>query len=572
MSELGFTGKIPIPNLKQVGDLSGEITKQQQIQLQSGALRAKQQKSKAEALKKLHENQAKVKGQLGGLYDNVHAFALPFVEEAAEKLEQQALMYMQVENGAEIFKPMVENFKSSVTPYVTNADMMKSRGQLTAMIDHSGEEYKAANKEVGKLFNVVANEDMVFAADDHQFKNLMQDTRLEYDNGRFKIVGRYVDRKSGKTDDEITELSLAPMFNDPTEYQYGTQRANVLSLQQIGEGIKGEDTSAAQNSGWDAKRVTEKYANLYENYVDFDAMAETDNDEYAFRLASYFATRQDVIARSPLAQTFKDDEQLLEYYELNPQKRKSGDAALYDLVKDAIKESWTTATLPHTKWEIKDSKSRGQVKLDILKNSETATLPINELPIDPQKNKPVEGIVMNTDDPKNPTVRSVLYPIQEIPSAQAENIKVTYVNPKYYDDMRLYLTTPNSAGNPYATINDYGKIELGLPENPTQQDRLQAGAIADMMQEVDFQTESPVDGIRVYENNPTKYVLSLVDGPQLLIDRDNINTAEDQMINASLKIGLDKANLTLDDLWNDAVKKFGATPATRTDAFGQPIE
>ena len=44
------------------------------------------------------------------------------------------------------------------------------------------------------------------------------------------------------------------------------------------------------------------------------------------------------------------------------------------------------------------------------------------------------------------------------------------------------------------------------------------------------------------------------------------------MIHASLKIGLEKANLTHDDLWNDALKKFGATPATRTDAFGNPIE
>ena len=65
MSELGFTGKIPIPNLKQVGDLSGEITRQQQIQLQSGALRSKQQAAKAQALKDLQANQAAVRSQMG---------------------------------------------------------------------------------------------------------------------------------------------------------------------------------------------------------------------------------------------------------------------------------------------------------------------------------------------------------------------------------------------------------------------------------------------------------------------------------------------------------------------------
>lgn len=588
MSELGFTGKIPIPNLKQVGDLSGEVVKQQQIQLQHGALRAKKQKAQSDAIKKLHENQAKVRAQMGGLYENVHPFALPFVEDAAEQLEQQAIILMQVENGAELFKPMVEDFKASVTPLVLNAEMMQNRGELTSMVDHNSETYKAANKEVGKLFNVVADEDMVFAADQHQFNNLMKDARLEYDNGRFKILGRSYDRKTGQTSDDVTELSIAPMFNDPTEYQFGTQRANIISLQQIGEGIKNEDTSAAQNSGWDAERVTGKYANLYENYVDFDAMAETDNDEYAFRLASYFETRQDVIDRSPLAQTFKDEEQLLEYYELDPKKRESGDAALYDLVKGVIKDSWTTGTLPHTKWEIKDTKGRGQMKLDILNAAVPGSLGITDLPINPQTNEPVGEIVMDGDSKQ---VRSVVYPIQEIPSAQAENIKVTYVNPKYYDDMRLYLNSTNSEGKPYATINDFGKIELGILNKPAgyddrrsngiyndandvayDEDVRQAQAIAGMMQESDFQTESAVDGYRVYENNPTKYVLSLVDGPQLLIDQSNLNNAEDQMIHASLKIGLEKANLTHGDLWNDALTKFGATTQGKRDLWGNLIE
>ena len=584
MSELGFTGKIPIPNLKQVGDLSGEITKQQQIQLQSGALRAKQQAAKAKALKDQQAEQAKVRAQLGGLYENIHPFALPFVEQAAAQLEQSALLYMQVENGAELFKPQVADFKASVEPYKLNAEMMKNRGNLTAMVDHSSEAYKAANKEVGKLFNVVADENMVFAADDHQFKNLMKNATLDYDKGRFKIVGQAYNRATGEIASDVTELSVTPMFNDPTEYQYGTQRANIMSLMQIGEGIKNEDKTAAANSGWDAERVTGKYANLYENYVDFDAMAETDNDEYAFRLASYFATRQDIIDRSPLAQTFKNEEQLLEYYELDPRKRESGDAALYDLVKGAIKDSWTTGTLPHTKWETKDTKSRGQIKLDILGAAESATLGIVDLPINPETNEPVSGIVMDADTEK---VRSVVYPIQEIPSVQAENIKVTYINPDYYDGMRLYLDSKNSEGKPYATINEFGKIELGITDMPEgyeerkatytlteddiayEQDRAQAGAMATMMQEADFMKESAVDGYRVYEHNPTLYVLSMVDGTQLLIDRANINNGPSQMAHASMKIGLQKANLTHQDLWDDAVTKFSGTATV--DAFGNPI-
>jgi|LUMP01.1.fsa_nt_gb hypothetical protein len=562
MSELGFTGKIPIPNLKQVGDLSGEVSRQQQLQMRSGALAAKQQAARTKALQDQMANQAALKSQLGGLYENVHPFALPFVEQAAAQLEQDVMKLLPLANGAELAKPMIADFKASVAPYELNAEMMKSRNRLAAMTDKTSEAYRAENKTLGNLYLPVATEDMVFAADNHQNRDLLRNAKLDYNNGRFKIEGQAFDRRTGQVADEVTELSVSPFFNDPAEYQYGTTRANVMSLQQIGEGIKSEDKSAAANSGWSADRVTGKYANLYENYVDFDAMAETDNDEYAFRLASYFRTRQDIIDRNPTAASFKNEEQLLEYYQLDPRKRESGDAALYDLVKGAIKDAWTTGTLPHTKWEIKDTKSAGKIKLDILNAGVSGTLGITDLPINPETNKPIQGIVMNADTEK---VRSVVYPIQEIPTAQAENIKVTYVNPKYYDDLRLYLNTANSEGKAYATINDFGKIELGVPENPTQQDRLTAQAIATMMQESDFQTESAVDGYRVYENNPTKYVLSLVDGPQLLIDRSNLNNAEDQMIHASLNIGLAKANLTHDDLWDDAVSKFG-TPTTTPSA------
>mgnify|MGYP003135284122 CR=1 FL=1 len=586
MSELGFTGKIPIPNLKQVGDLSGEITRQQQIQLQSGALRSKQQAAKAQALKDLQANQAAVRSQMGGLYDNVHPFALPFVEQAAEKLEEQALMFMQMENGAELFKPMVADFKASVEPLKLNQEMMQNRGNLTAMVDPNSQTYKAANKEVGKLFNVVANEDMVFAADDHQFRDLLKNAYLDYDNGRFKIMGQSFNRATGETADEVTELSVAPMFNDPTEYQYSTRRANVKSLQQIGEDIKAVDTRTAQNSGWDAERVTETNAKLFTDFVDFDAMAETDNNEYAFRLAAFFDTRDDVMARNNTAANFKNEEDLLKYYELDPKLRETGDTQLYDLVQGAIEDAWKTKTLPHTKWELKDTKSSGQIKLDILDNSAASALALTELPINPETNKPVEGIVVDADSKK---IRSVVYPIQEIPSVQAENIKVTYINPDYYNNMRIYLDSNNSKGQPYATINDFGKIELGIIEKPEgydnrkqsgildaadmayEEDRAQAGAIAQMMQEDDFMKESSVDGIRFYQNNPTLYVLSMTDGTQLLIDRSKLDKAPNQMAHASMKIGLQKANLTHDDLWNDASGKFG-TSASRVDAFGNPIE
>lgn len=582
MSELGFTGKIPIPNLTKFGDLSGEIRAQQKFALESGALAAKQKAAKAKAMKEQQANQAKVMAQMGGLYKNLHPYAIPFAEEAYENLQQDAMKFMMMENGAELFKPYVENFKASVEPYVLNQEMMKRRGELTAMIDHSGEEYKAANKEVGNLFNVVANEDMVFAADEHQFNHLMENATLEYNQGRFKIMGQAYNRATGQVSDEVTELSVTSGFNDPSEYQYGTQRANVKSLRMIGNDLQTIDKKAAAESGWDAERVTDKYRELFTDFVDFDAMAETDNDAYAFRLAAYFETRDDVLARSHTARNFKTEEELLEYYELDPKKRVSGDSALYDLVQGAVEEAWTTKTLPHTIWEKTESASSQKRKLSILGNSAMATFGLNQLPVNIQTGQPVEGIVLN-EDTKN--VRSIVYPLEAAPGTQMETIKATRINPKYYEQMSLYLTYRNSKGEPYAIVNpDTGKVEFMPPEPPAnlenlgaahpdrlayEQDKAESAAMGNLFNEVDFYKTYNVEGYRVYENNPSIYVVELGgNGGQIMIDRDNINTADDQMIHASLNIGLDKSLLDHDDLWNDAVTKFG-TPTTTTTTAGQ---
>ena len=190
-------------------------------------------------------------------------------------------------------------------------------------------------------------------------------------------------------------------------------------------------------------------------------MAETDNDEYAFRLASYFRTRQDIIDRNPTAASFKNEEQLLEYYELDPRKRESGDAALYDLVKGAIKDSWTTGTLPHTKWEIKDTKSAGAIKIDVLKNSVPATLtgaPINLLTGEEYDLVFDESMVEGTGDNRKKKFNTVVYAIQEIPSTQSETVKVTSVNPKYYKQMALFMAYRDGDGKPFAERTADGRI------------------------------------------------------------------------------------------------------------------
>jgi hypothetical protein len=563
MSELGFTGKIPIPNLTQVGDLSGEVTKQQQIQLQSGALLAKQKAAKAKALADQQANAAAVQAQLGGLYENVHPFALPYVEQAAERLEADAKIFMQLDNGAELFKPYIEDFKASVTPLLLNQKMMERRGQLTAMIDPQSEEYKAADKQLGALYDVVANEDMVFAADNHQFRNLMQNVQLNYDRGRFTITGQEYDRKTGKVANNTTELSLVSMFNDPTEYQFGTSRTAFKTLEDIGVDLKNVDMTAARNSGWDPKRLTEKYVNMYSGFVDFDEMANTDNNEYAFRMAAYYATRDDILNRSKTARNFKTEEELLDYYELDPKKRISGDSALYDLVETALEEAWKTKTLPFTVWELTETTSRGAARVAILDSAEASAFAAVELPLDPSNQQVVSSLKYE----QGKKLRSVSYPIEAVPGRQMETLYVTRVNPEYYDDLRYFLVKEKADGTPFATVDQgTGKVVFN-PPNPADyaggklsleyvQDEKEAMALTNMLAQEDFYGTYKVQGIRFYENNPNIYELQLEgSGGRYVIDKNDLGPYE-QMAQTTVKVGLDKDGLTLAELYADAQTKF----------------
>jgi hypothetical protein len=88
------------------------------------------------------------------------------------------------------------------------------------------------------------------------------------------------------------------------------------------------------------------------------------------------------------------------------------------------------------------------------------------------------------------------------------------------------------------------------------------------MNDEDFYVEEEVDGYRVYENNPTKYVLQLTNAAEVFIDMANLNDPLSQMIHSSVLTALDKGQLSPQDLWDDAVTKFGTRPSFPTELPG----
>jgi hypothetical protein len=190
-----------------------------------------------------------------------------------------------------------------------------------------------------------------------------------------------------------------------------------------------------------------------------------------------------------------------------------------------------------------------------------------------------ESMVEGTGDNRKKKFNTVVYAIQEIPSTQSETVKVTSVNPKYYDKMALFMAYRNREGKRFADRTPDGRIAIMTPDpppadaTPTERreydEALQRSlALTKVMNDEDFYVEEEVDGYRVYENNPTKYVLQLTNAAEVFIDMANLNDPLSQMIHSSVLTALDKGQLSPQDLWDDAVTKFGTRPSFPTELPG----
>lgn len=581
MSELGFTGKVPVANLTRVGDVSGTLLQREQLDLQANALEQKKRAAQAEKLKKMQANAASVQAQLGGLLGNVHPYALPFVNEAYSQLQTDAMKFMYVEGGADMFKPFVANFKSSVQSVQWDEDMRKQEGLLTSMVPMDSPQRIAANKDAGDFYNIKLEASDILTAREYEYEQLMQGAQLDYKNGTFKVMGMYNLPGEGVTDYTMRDLTQHPKFNDINVFEPQYKMVSPMTLAEFGQDIKTNDKGAFLSSGWNADRISNNgkggYAHYYSGALNFDDIEKTKNQQFQWRLAAFMDTKDAVRERNIYARNLSDEE-LLQYYSLNPSVGQAGDEALFGAVEQVMQEAWTNKTLPHTYWESDDDSGKGQKKLNILTAGTTAVTQLSDFPRDAQTGEVDSRLVF---DATSNTQNSVIYPMEELPAHQAETINLTLLNPNYYRQVKLFTAMKDANGNPLAVIDDAGRLQFNVAEenfiDPTtgQLDEekyaaaiQEAQAMGELMTEVNQNVDETLDGIAIFRDNPTKYQVVTDKGNKLIIDTADLRDPLEQMIHASIRIGLEKANMTIEDLWNDAATKFGSRPPAQQNTPG----
>ena len=546
MSDIGFTGKIPIPNLTKFGDISGAIEKQQALGMQRDVLEQKKKAAQAKKTKDSRAAQASLMAEMGGLYQDIHPYALPFVEEAYGNLQQEVFNFMGLENGAELAKPFIENFKASVDRYKINRDMLNAEGDLIDMIDPNSKTTLKVNKELGDFYKASSDLDYVSSAQDFEYRNLMQDAKLDYTNGRFSIMGLANDPSTGVAT-SMSELSVHPYFNSETAFNPRTEMISPDTLEAYGKEIRG--TEMASNRPWNEERISGLgveggYGSYYSQYLDFDTVNKEESAPFNWRRRSFFDNKDAIRDRSVTASNLSD-EQLFEYFQLDA-NRKSSNPALYGMVEEAMKSSWGT-TLEHTKYDERKTVSKGAQIQSLYNSGANASVTVANLPADPTDTGLYAAIA--TEDGK---VNKATYDIINLSSTTMENLSIPAYNEEYFKDLAYFVTTGILAIDP-----TNGNVIPG--EKFQDADDMQG--IEEFMVKGDAVSKYKIQGVAVYENNPDLYSVMTDGGTEISINPDELNWYTQPIHNAVL-IGLDKSvGLKISEIYANAEGRFWNNPA-----------
>lgn len=561
MSELGFTGKIPIPNLTKFGDLSGEIGKQQALDLQRGALEQKKRAAQAKQATQRAANAAALQAQMGGLYRDVHPFALPFVEQAYDDLTQEVLPFMYMENGAEMAKPLIENFKASVERYALNRDMVKKEGDLAAMIDPNSPQALAANSDLGDFYKAVSSPEILDAAQNYQYRALMQGAQLDYKQGRFSIMGLAYDPVTGVAN-SMSELSMHPRFNNENTFNPQTQMVSPLTLEEFGHDIR--DIEKGSNRVWDADRISKVgveggYGSYYQGYLDFNTVNKEASIPYKWRQRAFLDAEEHLRGVNRSAANMSQDE-LFGFFQLNPED-KPNNPALWDAAKLAMEESWDS-TLTHSKYVEDDDTGKGQKAQDMLATATMGTVNITQLPVDPSG----LGLYSSVAYPEDATsTNRVAYEVTNLSAKTMENLVVPAFDDQFFRDAQLFVDLK------LIEFDDRGNVTAG-PALATADADTQAG-VANLLAEGQSTTKSTIQNVVFYRDNPTLVGVVTTDGREVSMDPENLNWYT-QPIYTAIKAGLQKeTGLTTEKLWENAYGKFfvGGNTTTNSDPLGLGI-
>lgn len=548
-----FTGQVPIPDIK------GALDKTSAILQNHGALELKKRAAQAKSIKDLQKNRADIAAMQGGLHEVLHPFINQSIDEPKSWLSQMANQYLGDPNGSALISPIVDNWKKSAKKYETSEKLTAADHLLGAQVDPTKQPAIDLNASLGSLYTSDVTAESWLEAQQHQYKGLASEVEFVGNpDGSWSFIGFELDRNGDRISGEKKDISEMSAFNNPHAFDPQTRFATGFSQQDHGSEIKAVEKGQSGRS-YNAVDVTARYKKYWETPLNVSDMKEG-NKPFEYRRTA-FVEGEDYL-RSILTTSGKySQEELFSFFSLDPAMRE-GDSTTFDAVETYMKNYWQE-TLPFIEYPDDDDDVADQQSLfsgAVAAGWTETELPTNITTSADGKVKAgdiIEGLVRPDfgQDP-NARLRTVSYPVVNMPSNNMENVKIPAYNEDYYNKMDLFAGLGLVKYNPI-TREPY-PVEGKLGKNPAT-----AQAVVNL-----FATQSPVKSesiqdIIMYEGNPGIFSVKTANGDVVSVDINNLN-AYTQSIYSAVKTGLRKSKMDISDLYthsNEIDWSEGVTPA-----------
>lgn len=327
MSELLFTGQVPIPNIAAAADKTGQILQNY------GVMQAKQRQLQSQQMKAAKTENSKLITQLYGKgLAGIHESVLPFAREAIDMTAQKLQGMLRDPNGAIEGARLVRNTFDSIERYKDSEEWHKKEEEVMALIDQSGPEYAAAVKGMN-YYRPNVNADTVAEQMKIARGGGVQDMDLQYNpDGSWAVMGTDMDSEIP------TDISTHSWINKPGVFGYGLLPVEHRSSQEIG-------VAAGNVHKGKFKDPTKVYADVLKDKIaegtktiDFSGIVPT-NPAYEIRVNAFETDRADLMKDYGI----QDEEDLFSLYQFGDDPRLEGDLG-EAIRKSVVKEAERIAT------------------------------------------------------------------------------------------------------------------------------------------------------------------------------------------------------------------------------------
>ena len=327
MSELLFTGQVPIP------DLAGGVEKTSQILQNYGVMQAKQRQLQSQQMKAARDQNSTLLKQLfsKGLSD-YHESALPFATEAIEMTAARINELLPDPDGYAKGLRLIRNTFDSLERYKDTEDWHKEEEKVLSLINQEGPEYAAAVKGLN-YYRPNVNADTVAQQMKIARGGGVQDMDLEYNpDGTWSIMGTDIDAENR------TDISTHSWMNKPGVFGYSLLPVQHRSSQEIGDAAGDIHQENVNDPSKVYDDVYKEKVGMGTKPVDFTGMAPT-HPAYEIRVNA-FETDRDALMKD---YGIQDAEDLFSLYQFGDDPRLEGDLGKA-IRKSVEKEAATIAT------------------------------------------------------------------------------------------------------------------------------------------------------------------------------------------------------------------------------------